>query len=34
MLGELLGISSWQPAEPGHLEALSPDRAGAAIFIR
>jgi hypothetical protein len=34
MLGELLGISSWQPPEPGQLEALSPDRAGADIFIR
>ena len=34
MLGELLGISSWQPVEPGQLEALSPDRAGADIFIR
>jgi hypothetical protein len=34
MLGELLGISSWQPVEPGQLEALSPDWAGADIFIR
>jgi hypothetical protein len=34
MLGELLGITVWQAAEPGRPEALSQDRAGADIFIR
>ena len=34
MLGELLGITVWQAAEPGRPEALSHDRAGADIFIR
>ena len=34
MLGELLGITAWQPVEPGQLESLSPDRPGADIFIR
>jgi hypothetical protein len=34
LLGELLGISSWQPAERGHPEALSPDQRGTDIFIR
>jgi len=34
MLGELLGITVWQAAEPGRPEALSHDRAGADIFVR
>lgn len=34
MLGELLGITVWQTAEPGRPEALSQDRAGADSFVR
>jgi hypothetical protein len=34
MLGELLGITVWQAAEPGQPEPLSTDRARADIFIR
>jgi hypothetical protein len=34
MLGELLGITIWQAAEPGQPEPLSTDRARADIFIR
>jgi hypothetical protein len=34
MLGELLGITVWQPVEAGRPESLSRDRAGADIFVR
>jgi len=34
MLGELLGVTTWQTHEPGQPESLAPDPVRADIFVR